>query len=65
MLDIFLKIWGPPRKLFALSGVPSWLRTCATLLYISHLLSFLPAISYFEVLFKKYVGSPAIVNPLR
>jgi len=23
-----LKIWAPPRKLFAPSDVPSWLRAC-------------------------------------
>jgi len=34
VLDIFetigrsLKIWAPSRKLFAPSGVPSWLRAC-------------------------------------
>jgi len=26
-LDIVQKIWDPLRKLFARSGVPSWLRT--------------------------------------
>jgi len=32
LLDIFIKIWAPIRKLFALPGVPSWLQAWSDLL---------------------------------
>ena len=35
LLDTVQKIWAPLRKLFATSGVPSWLRACMRLRFLT------------------------------